>query len=119
MESILNSIKKLLGIEPDDDSFDQELIMHVNTVFTLMTQLGLGPTDGFFITDATAKWTDYNPTRKDLEMMKSYIFLRVRLLFDPPQNSFLVDSIQKQCNEFEWRLNVQVDPPPDNEEEDD
>ena len=70
MESILNSIKKLLGIEPDDDSFDQELVMHVNTVFTLMTQLGLGPTDGFFITDATAKWTDYNPTRKDLEMMK-------------------------------------------------
>lgn len=117
MESILNSIKKLLGIEPDDDSFDQELVMHVNTAFTLMAQLGLGPTDGFFITDATTKWTDYNPTRKDLEMMKSYIFLRVRLLFDPPQNSFLVDSIQKQCNEFEWRLNVQVDPPPDDEED--
>ena len=115
MESILNSIKKLLGIEPDDTSFDQELIMHINSVFMVLTQLGLGPTAGFVITDASTEWNDYLSTRTDLESIKSYIYLRVRLFFDPPQNSFLVDSIKKQCEELEWRLNVQVDPPDDAE----
>ena len=109
MESILTSIKILLGIEPDDNNFDQELIMHINTVLTIMTQLGFNPTSGFFITDASSMWTDFISVRKDLEMIKSYVFLRVRLLFDPPQNSFLVDTIQKQYAEFEWRLNVQIE----------
>ena len=111
MESILTSIKKLLGIEADDASFDQEMIMHINSVFMILNQLGLGPVKGFSISDSTKVWTDFVLERKDLESIKSYIYLRVRLLFDPPQNSFLVESIKKQCDEFEWRLNVQVDPP--------
>ena len=110
MENILDSIKKLLGIDEMDLNFDQELIMHINSVFMVLNQLGIGPVGGFKISSNEEVWTDFVGTRLDLESVKSYIYLKVRLLFDPPQNSFLVGSIEKQIEEFEWRLQVQVEP---------
>lgn len=107
---ILEDIKQLLGIGPTDTNFDTELTMHINSVITILTQLGVGPEEGFIITTST-KWADFIGERKDLEIIKSYIYLKVRLLFDPPQNSFLVTSIDKQCQEYEWRIEVQVPPP--------
>ncbi len=109
-ENILDSIKILLGIQPDDFNFDQEIIMHINSTFTVLNQIGVGPTTAFKITSNSEDWDDFLTTSVDLEAVKSYIFLKVRMLFDPPQNSFLVDSIEKQIREFEWRLQVQSDP---------
>ena len=110
MENILDSIKKLLGIDEADLNFDQELIMHINSVFMILNQLGVGPVGGFKISSNEEVWTDFVGTRLDLESVKSYIYLKVRLLFDPPQNSFLVAAIEKQIEENEWRLQVQVEP---------
>lgn len=110
MENILDSIKKLLGIDEMDLNFDQELIMHINSVFMVLNQLGVGPVGGFKISSNEEVWTDFVGTRLDLESVKSYIYLKVRLLFDPPQNSFLVGAIEKQIEENEWRLQVQVEP---------
>ena len=110
MENILDSIKKLLGIDEADLNFDQELIMHINSVFMILNQLGVCPVGGFKISSNEEVWTDFVGTRLDLESVKSYIYLKVRLLFDPPQNSFLVAAIEKQIEENEWRLQVQVEP---------
>ena len=110
MENILDSIKKLLGIDEADLNFDQELIMHINSVFMVLHQLGVGPVGGFKISSNEEAWADFVGTRLDLESIKSYIYLKVRLLFDPPQNSFLVGAIEKQIEENEWRLQVQVEP---------
>ena len=110
MENILASIKKLLGIDELDVNFDQEIIMHINSVFMTLHQIGVGPTIGFKIVSNEETWDDFVGDRLDLEAVKSYIFLKVRLLFDPPQNSFLVGSIEKQIEEQEWRLQVQVEP---------
>ncbi len=109
MESILISIKKLLGVAEDDDGFDQELLMHINSTFMILNQLAVGPSNGFLITDSTNTWNQILGARTDLDIIKSYIYLRVRLLFDPPQNSFLVESINRQITEFEWRMNVQAE----------
>ena len=110
MENILDSIKKLLGIDEADLNFDQELIMHINSVFMVLNQLGVGPVGGFKISSNEEVWTDFVGTRLDLESVKSYIYLKVRLLFDPPQNSFLISAIEKQIEENQWRLQVQVEP---------
>jgi hypothetical protein len=109
MESILTSIKNLLGIEATDTNFDVDIIMGINSALFNVNQLAIGPTDGFRITDATTTWSDLLGARIDLEAVKTYIYLKVRLLFDPPQMGYLVESINKQCLELEWRLNVQVE----------
>jgi hypothetical protein len=110
MESILTSIKKLLGITEDYDHFDQDIIMHINTVFMVLTQLGVGPENGFHIEDDTTTWADFleDPTR--LQMVKTYMGLKVRLLFDPPSSSTHMNAITQAIAEFEWRLNIAVDP---------
>ena len=107
MESILTSIKKLLGIMPDYTHFDADLIMHINSVFSILQQLGVGPT--FSISDATTTWSEYTE-RTDIEMIKSYMAQKVKLMFDPPLSSVAVDAMKNQIAEFEWRLNVAVDP---------
>lgn len=107
MESILTSIKKLLGIMPEYTHFDADLIMHINTVFSILQQLGVGP--AFSITDANTTWSEYTE-RTDIEMLKTYIALKVKLIFDPPLSSVAVDAIKNQIAELEWRLNVAVDP---------
>lgn len=109
MESILTSIKKLLGIEEEYIHFDSEITMHINYVFTILLQLGIGPVNGFLIADSSATWVDFIGERIDLEAIKTYTYLKVRLAFDPPQNSFLVTAIENQIKELDWRLCVQAE----------
>lgn len=110
MESILTSIKKLLGITEEYEHFDADIIMHINSVFMTLTQLGVGPEEGFIIEDDTAIWTDFIPNPIKLQAVKSYIYLKVKLLFDPPTSSAVMEAYNRQISEFEWRLNVAVDP---------
>lgn len=108
-ESILTSIKKLLGIAEDYEEFDQDIIMHINTVFMILNQLGVGPSDCFSIEDDSAIWDDFTSGSKSIEAIKSYIYLKVRLLFDPPTSSVVTEAINRQISELEWRLNVSAD----------
>lgn len=117
MESILTSIKKLLGIAEDYEHFDSDIIMHINSVFMILTQIGVGPSEGFFITDKNATWDEFIPTGKSLESVKSYMYMKVKLLFDPPQSSAVMESMNRMISEFEWRLNIEVDTPTSNGEE--
>lgn len=107
MQSILSSVKKLLGIAEDYTDFDVDIIMHINSVFSILTQLGVGESEGFYITDKCVNWEDFL-TDEDprLESVKSYMYLKVRLLFDPPLSSAVMESINRQISELEWRLNV-------------
>lgn len=110
MDSILISIKKSLGMNPCyEDAFDTDLIMHINSAFSILTQLGVGPKEGFIIKSDEEVWADYTSSSK-LEMIKSYIMAKVKLVFDPPTNSSVSQIYQNYINEFEWRLNVAVDP---------
>lgn len=109
MDSILNSIKKLLGIPEEYTHFDQDIIIHINSVLGTLTQLGIGPVEGFSIEDESAKWTDFVPENPKLSSIKSYIYLKVRMIFDPPQSSAVSDAINKQTAEFEWRLFTTAD----------
>lgn len=107
MESILTSIKKLLGIAEEYEHFDADIIMHINTVFLALTQIGVGPSEGFCIYDASAIWDDFLPdSRINLNAVKSYVYLKVKLLFDPPASSALIESTNKLAAEYEFRLNV-------------
>ena len=108
--SILESTKKNLGIAADYTAFDQDIILHINSVFSTLNQLGLGPPSGFFIVDNTTLWSDYLGTNANLNSVKTYMYLKVRLLFDPPTTSYLITALENQVKEFEWRLNVAVDP---------
>jgi len=109
MESILNSIKKLLGIAEDYDHFDSDIIMHINSVFTTLTQLGVGPEDGFSINDEAEKWEDFLPEDRMIHSAKSYMFMKVKLMFDPPLSSAVIECTKEQIKEMEWRLQVAVD----------
>ena len=109
MESILISIKKLLGIAADYTQFDADIIMHINTVFMVLNQLGVGPKDGFIIEDDLAVWEDFIQGRKKIEATKTFVYLKVRLLFDPPASSAAIESINRQASEYEWRLNVMAE----------
>lgn len=103
-DSILTSTKKALDIPETYDVFDGNIIMHINSVFSTLTQLGVGPVDGFEIADAQPTWTDYLGTNTRLNFIKSYMYLRVKYLFDPPTTSFLLDAMKTQMNEYEWRI---------------
>lgn len=109
MESILTSIKKLLGISEDYTQFDADIIMHINTVSLNLTQLGVGPETGFRITDKFDMWEDFIDDTVQLEAVKSYMYLKVKLLFDPPLSSAVIESTNRMISELEWRLNVAVD----------
>lgn len=106
MDSILTSIKKLLGITEEYEHFDQDIIIHINTALMILTQLGVGPSEGFFIKDKYALWSDFIPDVKTLEAVKSYVYLKVRMLFDPPTSSSLMNAMEQNMKELEWRLNV-------------
>lgn len=103
--SILDSTKKTLGLSPDYDVFDPDIIMHINTVFSFLNQIGVGPSEGFMIEDATTTWDQF-VTDSRLNSIKSYIYLRVKLLFDPPATSFVLSAMKEQIQELEWRINV-------------
>lgn len=110
MDSILTSIKKLLGIAEDYTNFDTDIIIHINSVFSILTQLGVGPSEGFSISDANDIWSDFINDSTKIELVKTYIYLKVRLIFDPPQSSSVIDAMNRTISELEWRLNVAVDP---------
>lgn len=105
-ESILDSTKKALGVGADYDVFDPDIIMHINSVFSTLNQLGIGPEDGFMIEDDEATWDTFLMGDKRLNSVKTYVFLKVRLLFDPPATSFLIAAYEKQITELEVRLNL-------------
>lgn len=106
MESILTSIKKLLGIDEEYEHFDSDIIMHINSVFMILNQLGVGPTEGFSIKDKTTTWEDFVTDLTKVEAIKSYVYLKVKLLFDPPLSSSVMESINRTISELEWRINV-------------
>lgn len=106
MESILTSIKKMLGIPEEYKCFDADLIMHINSVFMILTQLGVGPPKGFAITDEKSTWDEFVSDESKLQLVKSYMHLKVKLLFDPPLSSAVIASMEKMIAEAEWRLNA-------------
>lgn len=107
-DSILKTIKNVLLGNIEDDSFDQELILDTNLALNTLTQIGVGPEEGFKITGDSEKWSDFFTLSK-LEMIKEYIVLKVRLIFDPPSNSFVHTAFSEQLKELEWRINIEVD----------
>lgn len=120
-QSILKSTKKILAIADEYTVFDLDIITHINTAFSILTQLGVGPVEGFMIEDDTAVWTDFDPVDDhfNYNAVKSYVFLKVRQLFDPPVTSYLISAVERQVEELEWRLNTHregtewVNPDPD------
>lgn len=106
-ESILDSVKKVVNINKDDTSFDTDIVLHINSVFATLHQLGVGPEQGFQIEDSDALWEDFLLGDPRLNSIKTYVCLRVRMLFDPPMTSYHATAIQEQIKELEWRLSTQ------------
>ena len=120
-ESILTSIKKLLGPEETYEHFDDDIIMHINATFMTLTQLGVGPKRGFSISDKNAVWSDFIPENSEYEYLtaenvKTYVYAKVKLVFDPPQSSAVIAALERIIQEFEWRLNVAAETPKEQEE---
>lgn len=117
-DSVLDSVKTALGLALDDKSFDPELVMHINSVFGTLNQLGVGPLEGFAISDNGTTWEEFIATDMRMNPVKSYMFLRVKMLFDPPPTSFALDAIKERIKEEEWRIAVAIEdeslpvPPP-------
>ena len=109
MGSILNETKKLLGIEPEYTHFDQDIQISINSALMSLNQLGVGPKTGFIITGPTETWSSILGDRKDLEQVKTYVYLKTRLSFDPPSSSFTLSAYERQIQELEWRINVQAE----------
>ena len=113
MESILTSIKKLLNIAESYKNFDMDIIMHINSALMVLNQLGVGPSEGFSIKDETNTWDEFIPEdRADMEAIKSYVGMKVRLLFDPPSSSAAISSMEKLIGEFEFRISVAAETSP-------
>lgn len=110
MESILQSTKKMLGLTEEYKVFDPDVIMHINSVLMILTQIGVGPSEGFTISDEYATWEDFLGEDKRIEAVKSYVYYKVKLMFDPPQSSNVSNAMDKVISELEWRLSVAVDP---------
>lgn len=111
-DSILNSIKKVLGLDPDYTVFDLDIVMHINTIIATLTQLGVGPKTGFAVTGPDETWSDFlgGPTVDPRQLqVQTYIYLRVRFLFDPPDGRYSIASYEAQLKEFEWRINLQAE----------
>lgn len=105
-ESILTSTKKVLGIDESYTVFDQDIILHLNSIFADLNQLGIGPPEGFFVVNEANEWSQFMGSELRLNAVKSYVYLRLRLLFDPPASSFVVASMEKQIEKAEWRINI-------------
>jgi hypothetical protein len=103
-ESILTSTKKILGISEAYEAFDLDIITHINSTFSIVNQFGVGPDGGFSITDKTATWSDFDVPDDQLGLLKTYFYLKVRVLFDPPGTSYLIEAMNKQIEEHEHRL---------------
>lgn len=110
MDSILTSVKKLLSIAEEYEHFDQDIIIHINSVLMILTQIGVGPSNGFSIIDKASTWTDFVTDINQIEAVRTYVYLKVRLIFDPPSSSAVMEAINRTVSELEWRLSVAVDP---------
>lgn len=108
-DSILATVKQMLGLTPEYTAFDLDVITHINSVFTTLHQLGVGPEVGYIVTGLEEQWREFLEDDTNINAVKSYVFLRVRLLFDPPSTSFVLASMESQIKELEWRLNVQAE----------
>jgi hypothetical protein len=106
MSSILNDTKKALGLDPAYTAFDVDLVMHINSVLATVRDLGIGPSTGFSIADSSETWEDLIGTDVSLNDVKTYIYLKVRQIFDPPPTSFEIEAVKELVREIEWRLNV-------------
>ena len=118
-ESILDSVKLSLGIPIEYEHFDQQVALHLNTVMAILPQLGVGPKEGFYVQDDQTTWGDLIGDIESPNLylyVKSYVCLRVRLLFDPPSSSGAIDAMERQMRELEWRITVTIDPKIDGEE---
>lgn len=111
MNSVLDSVKDYLGISPDILVFDSTIKMHINNSFVILHQIGVGPTEGFVIQSNVETWDDYTPTKFDQEAVKNYIYMKVKVSFDPPTSSFVLTSLENQIRELEWRLKVKSETP--------
>lgn len=106
-DSILKTVKKILGLTPEYTAFDLDIITHINTAFSTLYQIGVGPTSGFAIEDDQATWSQYiDGDIAIVNACKTYVYLRVRLLFDPPATSFALQSMKEQLQEYEWRISI-------------
>lgn len=105
-ESILDSTKKVLGVDAENVDFDVDIIMHINSVFSILGQLGVGPVLGFMIEDSSAQWSNFLDDVMLLNHVKTYVYLRVKLLFDPPSSSYVLEAQKRQYEELEWRISV-------------
>ena len=104
MESILTSMKKLLGMDEENHQFDVDVMIHINSIFVILKQLGAGPEDGFIITNEFASWSDFTQDNIQLEQVKTFMYLKLKLIFDPPINSAAIEAIKEQIKEYEWRI---------------
>ena len=109
-DSILMTIRKLVCGDPYADHFDTDLLVHINACFSILNQLGVGPENGFVVTDETQSWSSYSDNDLILNMVKTYVTLKVRVIFDPPLTSSVLEAMNKEISQLEWRLNVAVDP---------
>lgn len=107
--SILNSVKKMIGVSSDYNVFNPDIIIHINSVFMTLHQLGVGPKNGFSITDENTMWTDFISDESNLNAVKTYMYLKVKLLFDPPLSTAVMECYKEQIKELEWRLNTQAE----------
>lgn len=105
-DSILVTTKKNLGVAEDDTSFDVDILTHINSVLSVLNQVGVGPVDGFMIEDAVPTWDDFLGSDKRYNAVKTYVYLKVRMYFDPPTTAHLINAMEKQAEELEYRLNV-------------
>lgn len=108
-ESILVSVKKAVGIFELDESFDVDLLMHINSVFSILVQIGIGPANGFSISGNRQVWSDFIADDVKLNLVRSYMFLKVKMLFDPPSSSAVMEAMKATANEYEWRMNLHVE----------
>lgn len=109
-DSILMTIRKLVCGDPYADHFDTDLLVHINACFSILNQLGVGPESGFVVTDETQSWSSYIADNYILNMVKTYVTLKVKKIFDPPLTSSVLEAMDKEISQLEWRLNVAVDP---------
>lgn len=111
MDSILNTTKKLLGIQESDTNFDDILVTHINSVFAILNQLGVGPKNGFYINGSEEKWSDFISEEGNLlKNIQTYMYMKVRLVFDPPTMSAVLSALKESIAEYESRINMVVDP---------
>ena len=108
-ESILATIKKMLGLEADYTPFDMDIIVLINSAFMTLNQLGVGPKEGFAIKDYSSKWSDFVTNNVMMNSAQEYVYMKVKMVFDPPSNSYVMDAMKQRCQEYEVRLNMQAE----------